>query len=131
MMKLVFVTVFALIIAVSARGVETDDQEVEVQPYGPCKANTYFGLSGAECVCDSAGQQLCETYEEHYKRINCTPGETFNDGCNNCGCGEDGEVTFCTAMACFKAPKYCKRGNTYKIGAKACKCNDQGELVCA
>jgi hypothetical protein len=34
-------------------------------------------------------------------------------------------------MACFKAPKYCKRGNTYKIGAKACKCNDQGDLVCA
>ncbi len=41
---------------------EIDDQEVEVRPYGPCKADTYFGLSGAECVCDYQGHQICETY---------------------------------------------------------------------
>jgi hypothetical protein len=29
------------------------------------------------------------TYEEQCKRINCTPGETFNNGCNTCGCEEN------------------------------------------
>jgi hypothetical protein len=130
-MKLVFVTVFALIVAVSARGIDTDEQVVDIQDYDDCKANTYYSRSGAECVCDYQGHQLCETYEEHYKRINCTPGVSFNDGCNTCGCGKNGEVTFCTMMACFRQPKYCKRGNTHQIGAKACKCNDQGELYCA
>ncbi len=130
-MKLVFVTVFALIVAVTARGVDTDDQEVKVQPYGPCKANTYYARSGAECVCDSAGQQLCETRKEQYERIKCTPGENFNDGCNTCRCDENGQVTICTMMACLSQTKYCKRGNTYQIGAKACKCNDQGELHCS
>ncbi len=130
-MKLVFVTVFALIAAVSARGVETDDQEVEVQSYGPCKTNTYYARNGAKCVCDYQGNKVCETRKEQYERINCTPGESFNNGCNTCRCGEDGEVTFCTMMACLSQTKYCKRGNTYQIGAKACKCNDQGELYCS
>ncbi|KAK9743918.1 Pacifastin inhibitor (LCMII) [Popillia japonica] len=29
-----------------------------------------------------------------------TPGKTFFDGCNNCGCSEDGIVTWCTYKFC-------------------------------
>ncbi len=131
MMKLVFLTVFALIVvAVSARSIETDDQYIDNWPDDTCKPSTYFDSTGAKCICDYQGQSICETLEEKFKRINCTPGETFNDGCNKCRCGKDTSTTRCTDMACFQQPRYCKRGNTYQIGAKACKCNDKGDLIC-
>jgi hypothetical protein len=131
MIKLVFVTVSVLIVTVSARSIETDDQYIDIWSDNPCQASTYFEITGAKCVCDYQGQSICETVEEKFKRINCTPGETFNDGCNTCECMENGEVTYCTSMFCFHQPRYCKRGNTYQIGAKACKCNVQGDLICA
>ncbi len=131
MMKLVSVTVLALTVAVNARGIETDDQYINTWSNKPCHASTYFDSSGAKCIYDYQGQRICVTLEEQFKRINCTLGETFNDGCNKCRCGKDPSTTICTQMACFQQPRYCKRGNTYQIGAKACKCNDQGDLICA
>ncbi len=130
MMKFVFVTVFALVVAVSARSVDTDDQKLTVHSYGSCDADTYYARTGSKCICDHQGHQVCETFEEKVKRIGCPPGGSLDDGCNTCRCGENGEVTICTIKACFTEPRYCKRGTTYKIGAKACNCNDQGELHC-
>ncbi|GJQ73560.1 hypothetical protein Trydic_g13907 [Trypoxylus dichotomus] len=31
-----------------------------------------------------------------------TPGQSFYDGCNTCGCSEEGYVTFCTELACIE-----------------------------
>jgi len=53
----------------------------------------------------------------------CTPGETMNDGCNNCSCTEDGWV--CTNVAC---PEECVPGQTRRAedGCNVCTCAEDG-----
>ncbi|MBI4701265.1 MAG: hypothetical protein HY744_08920 [Deltaproteobacteria bacterium] len=73
----------------------------------------------------------CEYQGQFY-----APGESFpaGDGCNNCGCGEDGMVA-CTAMACegcWDQGQHYLPGETFPAGdgCNTCSCMDYGSLEC-
>lgn len=78
------------------------------------------------------GEDTCEYNGETY-----FVGETFpsEDGCNTCGCHENG-VVGCTLMACFEGCYY--GGNYYEIGERfaaldgcnTCTCTMHGEVAC-
>lgn len=39
--------------------------------------------------------------------VKCTPGHTYNDGCNNCVCSDKGDGYACTLMLCEDNPIFC------------------------
>jgi Pacifastin inhibitor (LCMII) len=38
--------------------------------------------------------------EANDPNFRCNPGKPLKIECNTCGCGDDGKVSFCTAMLC-------------------------------
>ncbi|XP_063693390.1 U-reduvitoxin-Pr10a-like [Bolinopsis microptera] len=48
----------------------------------------------------SEGTICCQYLDKKGKTKRAAPGDSYNDGCNQCTCGEEGGMGACTRMAC-------------------------------
>jgi hypothetical protein len=130
--SIIFVSFVGAHVSIESNSIEVDvDGSLIVYPGTPCIPNTYFNNeSGAKCICDFNGSQVCETRKEQLRRIYCKPNSIFNDGCNTCYCMPDRSDSWCTQKICYGTARYCERGKSYQIGCRVCSCDRKGTLVC-
>ncbi|GJQ73561.1 hypothetical protein Trydic_g13908 [Trypoxylus dichotomus] len=77
---------------------------------------------------------LCEVHAYPQGASKCyTPGESFYDGCNTCGCSEEGYITFSLSVP-LSEPQVPKEkcdtpGKPFFDGCNTCGCSEEGLII--
>ncbi|KAL0861292.1 hypothetical protein ABMA27_008853 [Loxostege sticticalis] len=134
---------------------------VQEAPYKACQPGQEFRLDCNKCLCDNSGQDFsctridcnAPTNGVRTKRgasnleevtADCTPGSTFEQGCNACKCTADGHHALCTNKKCVQEgqekqpatdvrssdaadPGFrCNPGEQFKKDCNDCTCSADG-----
>ncbi|KAL0811704.1 hypothetical protein ABMA28_009148 [Loxostege sticticalis] len=134
---------------------------VQEAPYKACQPGQEFRLDCNKCLCDNSGQDFsctridcnAPTNGVRTKRgasnleevtADCTPGSTYEQGCNACKCTADGHHALCTNKKCAQEgqekqpatdvrssdaadPGFrCNPGEQFKKDCNDCTCSADG-----
>nr|ATU82445.1 venom pacifastin domain containing protein 2 [Lethocerus distinctifemur] len=91
--------------------------------------------------CNNIGQSHHHGKRATNSQRKCTPGTTWHEDCNTCGCDNNGNV-YCTAMLCMPGMNpiakraaqededRCNPGDRWTDECNQCKCSDKGYPLC-